>query len=219
MTAFRQRGIDAASKELAAIPEVCSFIESGNLETVIKQRIEDGEVDLIVMGTIGQEKHLSKLVGTNTSFLIDEAPVPVLIIPNEATYQAPSRLCYATDLKHLDPFLATELFDLFAPFYTEVDFVHVAASEKEETAYSLNLLRKAIDRPEVHDRLIFTRLTGKDQVKKLLRYAESSNASMVVMNRPQRGWMERLWKHSHTREAILKTELPLLILHAAEVKV
>ena len=216
MTAFRRRGIDAAVNELTRIPEVCTFIEAGDLDPIIRQRIEAGKADLVVMGTIGQEKPLSGLVGTNTSYMIDEATVPVLIIPNEASYRRPSSLCYATDLVHLDPFRVTELFELFAPFKPVADFVHVASSDKEKTEYDLDLLRKVIDRPDIHDRLTFTRLKGKDEVEELLRYAETSNASIVVMNRPHRGWLERFWKRSHTRKAMLKAEVPLLILHVSE---
>lgn len=219
MDAFRRRVVDAAINELTGIPEVCTFIEAGDLDPIVKQRVEAGKVDLIVMGTTGQEKPLARLIGTNTTYMIDEAAVPVLIIPNEASYRRPSRLCYATDLKHLDPFRVTDLFELFAPFRPEADFVHVAASDNEENEYNLSLLREVIDRPEIHDRLHFTRLNGKNEVAELLRYAETSNADVVVMNRPHRGWLERLWKRSHTREAILKTEVPLLILHAAEVGV
>ena len=219
MATFRRRGVDAAVNDLTGVPEVCSFIEAGDLEPIVKQRIEDGKVDLVVMGTTGREKPLARLVGTNTTYLIDEALVPVLIVPNETGYRPPNRLCYATDLQHLDPFRITELFELFAPFTPVADFVHVVTSGREQTEYNLSMLRKVIDRPEIHDQLVFTRISGKDEVDELLRYANTSNASMVVMNRPHRGWLERLWKHSHTREAMLKTEVPLLILHAAEVGV
>lgn len=219
MDAFRQRGIDAVINELTGIPEVCSFIEAGDLDPIVKQRIEAGRVDLVVMGTRGREKPLANLVGTNTSYLIEEATVPVLIIPDEADYRLPARLCYATDLEHLDPFRITEVLGLFEPFEPLVDFVHVAPDNRDHAGYSLDLLREAIDRPEIHDRLIFTRLTGPDEVEELLRYAGTSGADVVVMNRPHRGWLERLWKRSKTREALLKTEIPLLILHAAELAV
>jgi len=216
MVSFRRKGIDEAMNTLTGIPEVCIFIESGDLDPIMKKRIEAGKTDLIVMGTTGREKPLSGLIGTNTTHLIDETTVPVLIVPNEASNRPPKRLCYATDLEHLDPFRITEVFDLFAPFEPSADFVHVVSTGSNKTEYNLSLLRRVLDRPEIHDRLTFSRITGKNMVEKLLRYAEESAADMVVMNRPHRGWLERLWKHSHTQEAMVKTELPLLILHLDE---
>ncbi len=216
MQAFRRRGIDGAINQLTGIPEVCTFIEAGDLDPIVRKRVEAGKADLIVMGTTGQEKPLARLIGTNTSFMIDEATVPVLIIPNEASYRPPGRLCYATDLQHLDPFRITELFELFAPFAPKADFVHIVASAKEKNEYDLELLKRVVDHPEIHDRLSFTSITGKEEVEILLHHAKLSNADVLVMNRPKRGWLARLWKHSHTREAMMKTEMPLLILHAAE---
>lgn len=216
MATFRRKGIDRAVNELTGIPEVRTVIEAGELDPIVKKRIDDGLAELIIMGTTGLEKPLAKLVGTNTTYMIDEASVPVLIIPNEATYRPFKRICYGTDLKHLDPFGITDLLDLFAPYQPTVDFVHVATSEDDDTEYNLSMLRRVIDRPNIHDRLSFTRLDGKDEVQELLRYAQTSGADMLVMNRPRRGWLERIWKGSHTREAMLKAELPLLILHESE---
>jgi nucleotide-binding universal stress UspA family protein len=216
MADFRRRGIDAAMKELTGIPEVCSLIKAGDLEPIVSKRIEAGEVDLIVMGSVGEDKPLSNLVGTNTIYMIDEASVPVLIVPDEATYRPPSRICYATDLEHLDPFQINDVLDLFAPFKPDVDFVYVAKTDQEETEYTMDLLRRVVDRPDIHDRISFIRLRGKNEVDTLLRFAQTSSADLLVMNRPRRGWLERLWKKSSTREAMLKSEMPLLILHAAE---
>lgn len=216
MTDFRSRGIDVAMKELTGIPEVCSLIKAGELGTVVANRSAAGEVDLIVMGSEGEDKPLSGLVGTNTSFLIDKASVPVLIVPDEATYRPPSRICYATDLEHLDPFQINEVLDLFAPFTPSVDFVYVATTDRDETEFTMNLLRRVIDRPGLHDRANFIRLREDNEVAALLSYAQTSGAGLLVMNRPRRSWLHRLWKKSHTREAMLKSNMPLLILHEAE---
>jgi nucleotide-binding universal stress UspA family protein len=168
------------------------------------------------MGTSGEDKPLSGLVGTNTTYLIDDAAVPVLIVPEETGYRPPNRLCYATDLQHLDPFSISDVFDLFGPFEPVVDFAHVATSENEKTEFNLSLLRKAIDRPEIHDRLDFTSLYGEDGEETLLWHTRLSNADLLVMNRPHRGWLERLWRRSFTKNVMLKAELPLLILHGRE---
>jgi nucleotide-binding universal stress UspA family protein len=216
MAKFRRKGMDGAINELTGIPEVCTFIEAGELDLIVRKRIEAGKAELIIMGTTGLEKPLANLVGTNSTYMIDEATVPVLIIPNEADYRPLNRICYATDLKHLDPFRVTDLLELLAPYLPTVDFVHVATSENKDTEYNLSMLRRVIDRPQIHDRLAFTRINGKDEVEELLRYARASEADLLVMNRPHRGWLERIFKHSHTREAMLKAELPLLILHNIE---
>ncbi|SER03593.1 universal stress protein [Neolewinella agarilytica] len=216
MVSFRSKGIDNAMNTLTGIPEVCVFIEAGDLGPIVKKRIKAGKTDLIIMGTTGREKPLSGLIGTNTTHLIDETKVPVLIIPNEARTRKPGRLCYATDLKHLDPFRVTELFDFFGPFAPNVDFVHVSSVSHEKTEFDLDLLRKVLDQPDIHERLNFTQISGKNKVDELLRYAKKSAADIIVMNRPRRGWLERLWKRSHTQEAIVKTELPLLIFQADE---
>jgi nucleotide-binding universal stress UspA family protein len=216
MAAFRRKGIDGAMNDLTGIPEVCTFIEDGDLDPIVRKRIEAGLAELIIMGTTGQEKPLANLVGTNSTYMIDEATVPVLLIPNEADYGPLNQICYATDLKHLDAFRVTDLMELFAPYQPTVDFVHVATSENAETEYNLSMLRRVIDRPQIHDRLKFTRISGKNEVEEILRYALISEADVLVMNRPQRGWFERIWKGSHTRKAMLKTEMPLLILHENE---
>lgn len=218
MAEFRRAGVDKAMQEGVGIPEVNSLILDGDLEPLIRSRIDAGEVGLIVMGSSGNDKPLSKLVGTNTTFLIDEVSVPVLIVPDEATYRRPTRICYSTDLQHLDPFRITEVLELFEPFTPSVEFAYVVTPGHPSTEYTPELLRTSLKRPDLQDRIGFIRLEGKTVVDAILQYVKTAapTPDLLIMNRPKRGWLNRLLIRSRTREAMLKAEIPLLILHQAE---
>ncbi len=59
--------------------------------------IEDGNIHLIIMGTLGASLDQQSLVGKNTTAVISRIKCPILVVPEEATYKKPQNIAFPTD--------------------------------------------------------------------------------------------------------------------------
>lgn len=214
MSAFYEEGLAVGKANLMHQPKVTTFLETGDLQLAIQRQAKERENDLILMATRGSEDGWDTFWGTNTSFLTSKAPCPVLVIPPNTTFRPFQSIGYATDLKHIDAFQAGNIQQAFWPFSPNLHFVHVQPTKEEETDFDLPLLRKMFRQPETGFEPTFTTLYDDNIVAGLFDFAEERHCDLIVMFRPQRSWFERLFSKSHTREAVMKTSMPLLILGA-----
>lgn len=215
MQNFLERGLAASANELENLAAVRTFIRIGDLRHNLWRMFEEEKADLIVMGTHGAKDRWDELIGTNTTFLINRSPCPVIIIPNGVDYTSLDKLCFATDLNHPDVFKAGHLARALRPYKPFIDFVHVHDGDK--TDFDLNLLREVFDRPSNGLKAGFTTISGKEVIKELFEYAKGTDCNMLVMSRPHHGWWARTFKYSHTRQAVLQAEIPLLIFDADDI--
>ncbi len=215
---FFASGMGAVNGKLAGIPAVRSYVKKGHLRSVIRQHVDGERNDLVVMGTHGEDGgQVDNIFGSNTSLLVSKAPCPVLVIPKGVAFRPLRSICFATDLTHIDAFHAGHLLRALRIFEPRLDFVHVRTDKAEQTNFDMNLLRQVFDRENADVDTRFHVLDDEDVTEKLFGYAEDIGADLVVMHRPRRGWLDRLFTHSTTREAVLEATLPLLILPQEEV--
>lgn len=69
----------AKAKLIAAGLEVTADIQAGQPETVIAQVVEQGGVDLLVMGAYGHSRIRSLFIGSTTSEMIRSCKIPILL--------------------------------------------------------------------------------------------------------------------------------------------
>lgn len=202
--------------QLSKPPLVKSYIKVGDLAVVIQDHIEVENNTLIIMGTHGYQDGWDKLLGTNTTALLGRMPCPMIVIPKDFPYRELNSLCYATDLKHADAFQADNLLTALLPFKPEVNFVHIRQQE-EEPEFGLSSLRKMFDRPGSGIKTSFVSINRDDVVDGLFGYARENGADMVVMARPERNWLSRIFIKSHTKDAVKYASLPLMILSSGDL--
>ena len=213
LTDFFTKGMTAVSGQLEHAPAVRSYVESGNLRATILRHVEVEGNDLVVMGTHGEDnEEVDNIFGSNTSKLVGQAPCPVLVVPEGFGFQLLSSICFATDLTHIAAFHAGHVLKALRVFRPRLDFVHVKTGKGQKTNFNMDLLREVFRRPDRGIDSRFHILEDDDVAEEILDYAKASNADLVVMHRPRRGWLSRLFNKSNTREAVLEASLPLLIL-------
>lgn len=197
---------------------VRSFIEMGDLRSVIRNQVSKMNNDLIVMGTHGRGDAWDELLGTNASFLVARAPCPVVIVPEGVPYRSLDRYCYATDLNHADVFYTTEVVKALKTDKPIVNYLHVRNTNKESTDFDLSLIREIFGRSDSEMEAHFTNLKNDDTVKAIFDYAADLSCSLVIMSRPERSWFERLIFKSTTRDAALRATIPLFIYGPEDLK-
>ncbi|SER03752.1 universal stress protein [Neolewinella agarilytica] len=214
---FFTKGMTAVSSHLEHVPAVRLFVENGSLRATILRHLEAEQNNLILMGTQGEDnEEADNIFGSNTSNLVGRATCPVLVIPKSFDFRPLHSICYATDLTHIDAFHAGHVLKALRVFKPRLDFVHVKTGKGQKTNFDMDLLREVFHRPGTGVDTRFHVLEDDDVAEEILDYAEDISADLVVMHRPRRGWLSRLFSKSNTREAVLETTLPLLILPQEE---
>ncbi|PPK87610.1 nucleotide-binding universal stress UspA family protein [Neolewinella xylanilytica] len=212
LLAFYRKGLTLEAGKLRHVPAIQTYVEIGDLRYSIRRQVQREKNDLIVMGTTGSQGAWDDLLGTNTSVLMNRAPCPILIVPEQATYQPLRDICFATDLQGTAPFQAGSLLRSLRPFSPRMHFVHITTGDDKVPQYGLELLREVFDRPDKGYHATITERKSPHVTRAIFDFAGERDCQLVVMHRPERGWLNRLSKGSRTRDAALHTPLPLLIL-------
>jgi nucleotide-binding universal stress UspA family protein len=214
---FMDSEIAALGSQLQRIPKVTCLVSVGDLRSTIREKANEMNNDLIVMGTHGQHDVWDKLLGTNTTFLLKRSPLPLLIVPNGVGFTPCKLLCYATDLQHADAFKVERILDVFSVFRPDLHFLHVLPAEKEQTAYDLGLLRELFGNSNAATKTTFATVNNEEVISGINDYVSRNHCDLVIMHRPDHSWLEDLFRSSNTREAALKGTFPLLVFRQEDV--
>lgn len=176
--------------------------------TAILKYSEANDIDLVVMGTQGDNSLRTILFGSVTKKVAAKSKIPVLAIPEVVKDKLHSnKILMALDNKILEnektfavPKTIAERLGL------KIDILHVTNNKKDFPfdPYISAYLGDTIGEVYIRE--------GNDPVKLIKRYAEFHNIGMLIMIRRKKSYFEKLFTVGNTAEEIAKTNTPLLIL-------
>lgn len=197
--------------------EMASVITMGFAVDEIILTAQKHTPDLIVMGrryTEGMKKILS---GSITSDIIEKAPVPVLVVPeNVAPHSALTDILYASEFSDDDQRALKYLIRFGAHYHSAIHCVHVARKEEAESRQKMDALEKQFADDEKNKRIEFHTISSENVTDGLLDYAGSKNISMMAMLTHRRSFFISLFDRSLTLKIAFKTNIPLMVFHAGK---
>ena len=110
--------------EFVPIVDYDNFIDSVN------QCVDKNDIELVVMGTKGVTNNLKKILGSNTSHIIQNSKVPVMAIPNNYKFKPVHKLLFTTNYKY--DYSINELqvlIDIAEHYDFEICVLHLTESE------------------------------------------------------------------------------------------
>lgn len=69
-----------------------------NIQECLKKYIQQEKFDLVIAGTKGATGLKKVFIGSNAAGMIDNLPIPVIVIPKDAQYHDHAHITYVTDL-------------------------------------------------------------------------------------------------------------------------
>ncbi|GGK85428.1 universal stress protein [Rufibacter glacialis] len=193
--------------------EVETFCLYGPFIPLVNDLVKTQAVDLVVMGTKGASNVLSKLVGTNTSTFIKEAPCPVLVVPGQATFRTVRHIAYASDFETEETVYLKQLFQVAAGLGAEVHIINVT-SETELNIVPDEQVLKSIAKNFPRQNYSVAQLPHEDVVTGLREFVEENQMDLLAVSIQDRDLLESLFHHSITKELALQAFTPLLTLPA-----
>lgn len=209
-------------KSLLELKENCykEFIEhipielityKGLLQSGIAKTVQKHQIDLVIIGTHGASGYLKKIIGTNTSSLLNSTHCPILIVPEKYEFSGWDNAVIATD------FTYTAAINKFAKFKKLVNgfpvklkILHVLTEKSQsenlrekELQFKKDFVGKNIDFVYQHD----------DNISDgILNYLKESNANLIVVVKHQYSFLTKLLHDSATKQLAFQTTIPVLIL-------
>ena len=183
-----------------------------------KEKISDyakrEQVDLIVMGTSGTDKLVNKLLGSNTSTVIENAHCPVLAIPSGTTFKSVQNIAYATNFDSKDIESITQLGQVAKVTNSTLHCIHVnlfsgeaestkSAGFEAEVKTSLGGLPVIFNSWSAHN--------VEDGLEIFCRVNQIDILAMLTHNRST--WNKVFGEHSVTKSMAMRNKLPLLAFH------
>lgn len=185
-----------------------SHIFRSNAVSCIVNYSEANDIDLIIMGTQGDNSLRTLLFGSVTKKVAAKTNIPILAIPEAVKDRLQSnKILMAIDDKVLDNEDTFKIPKLLATnLGLKIDILHIAQNGEDcpFDPFISKYLGDAIGEINVK--------SGTDPVKEIKNYAEKHNIGMLIMIRREKSFFSKLFKVGNTAEEIAKTNIPLMIL-------
>ena len=214
MQSFVEMGITQVqvNYEFDNLPIVNAEVEIGMPGSTVIETSRKDDIDMIVMGTRGEHNALERFLGSVTTYVIENAPCHVWVIPEEATYHNIDKIAYATNLQEADPYHIWEVGKLLEPFSPIMHCVHVNTNGSMDNAISFANLGAFFEHHAPSLQINFQPLSGKSVIKALEEFIDTYDVDVMAMYAPAHSWTDRLLHRSNTKRMALDTHVPLLIL-------
>jgi nucleotide-binding universal stress UspA family protein len=169
---------------------------------------------LIAMGITGRTVLGQKMIGSNTLKMVEKCPVPVLIVPSDATYNGLNNVAFASDFKDVmrttPAAFINSVLEMFNPklHIVNVDPDHYV-SITEACQIEKEKLEKMFDahKPE------FYFIGMNDFFDAMDNFVKDYHIDMLVTVPRAHGNSGALFKSTHTKRLAYHSNIPLMDAH------
>lgn len=189
----------------------CNFGSPGGL--LVEESLKR-EAQYIIAGMGTRGKGIRKLFGNTITELVQHSNVPILVIPENASFKtiAKMALAYERDLSFdADTRLLEPLTYLGDTFKSKLQLVHVYRDVVEHLNDRFND-RTRIERFTRHLQPETTNLYGTSVTAELEIFIHEQHIDLVAMLIQKHSFLARLFTKSQTRRMIFETDIPLLLI-------
>ncbi|MEO8855174.1 MAG: universal stress protein [Ginsengibacter sp.] len=203
------KAIKALSKNHKA--KIQGQVEEGSPANVILEIVKETNPDIIIMGMKGKGKSNS-VFGSTVTAIVRKSIIPVLIIPENASYQSIDTITFATDFNAgIEKENYSLLLKIAKKFHS---FIHILNVQKNEMVIKdeefIGKMRTfSVFTNEKHNFYTIEDNTVVDGINQFIRQNPSD---MLVMMAHRHSFFERMIGKVHTTKMSYETKIPLLIL-------
>ena len=182
----------------------------GFLQEQIAEIVTRVQADLIVMGITGGGKFEQVVMGSNTTHILHEVSVPVLIVPPNATYKPIEKIAWACDYKEVMKTTPAETIkQVLASLKARLVVVH---NNTDTEDFSPELYHNNRVVADMFEKLepAFVLVEGEDFAHAMDAFIEQHRIDIMLVVPKRHGWLSSLFRRSHTSKLAFHTHIPLL---------
>jgi len=186
--------------------------KEGSSSNAVLEAAKEMHADLILAGMKGSGKATRRFFGSTVTSLARKTTVPLMVIPEGASYRRPETISLANDISyHAGTHLLDFLRMMVERFHSTLYIVRVVTKKANEV---VEILNRPSNLSEMVSKLepLYEYPLDKNISKALKNFISTHHVDLLAMV-PHREYLpERWFLRSNTREMIFKTDIPLLIL-------
>ena len=207
--------------EFCQKPITFHVVENNSISDCVLRLSKILSPDLIITGMKNSHSTRGYFSGNIANSLLDKIEVPLLIVPNNMTYNVLETIVYATDFEEEDILSIQKLIEIAKPFKALIEIVHVYEMDKyiaqENMENFKNSLLKQISYPEI----TFKSIVSSKIKSGLLSILNNEKASMLAMLERKHDWgLNNLFHKDLVKDMEATVEIPILAFnkHSAKKK-
>lgn len=183
-------------------------VRARTVAEMVRKYVAKHPTNMVVMGLQGASALKKARLGGTTVSVIDECTVPVLAIPEFASYRNLQHIVYASDLKNIQKEL--EVIVEFAKIYgSTVHMIHVAPVMDKKVEASVNQVYETINKIQ-YDKLDFKLILEEDITQAIDQYIKKTKADLLTTFTHKLSLEEKIFGKSVTRRLAYQGTIPLL---------
>lgn len=171
-------------------------------------------IDVVVMGSTGENQVLDKWFGTVSSYVAQNAFCPVLLVPNDTIYRNPQRLLFAHNLDQPNHTATLERVVFIAKcFEAKVHnlYVNTHGGQDKEIEQLVNREWGLFESERFSFKTVIVK--RKSILDSIQSYAIAHRIDMVLIFTHHRPFLQQVFRESLTKQIALAPKVPTLILH------
>jgi nucleotide-binding universal stress UspA family protein len=183
-------------------------IRSHTVAEMVKRYTDKNKTNMVVMGSRGASALKKARLGGTTVSVIDDCNVPVMAIPEFASYKNLEHIVYASDLKDTQKEL--DIILEFAKIYgSAVHMIHVTPAMDKKVEASKAAV-EAIIKKANYAKLDFKLILEEDIPKAIDSYIKATKADLLTTFTHKLSLEDKLFAKSVTRTLAYLGTIPLL---------
>lgn len=190
------------------------IVQMGFAANEIVEIAKSEEVDLIVMGTKGENDLADVIFGSVTINVMEEAPCPLFAIPPNSDFSKIRQLTFACDILHLDVYSLAQVINIAVALQLPIHFFTILIPKSKFSYQEIEKIYKLLKNILGFANFSYEISEDKDIINGIERYTSQKHIHCLVMTKHYRTFWENLFKKSVTERIAAHTHVPLLILHA-----
>jgi len=194
-------------------------LQRGIASEEIIRKSEDYEPDVIIIGTRGAGAQENDLIGSVTAKVMEEAKVPLLVIPEDAKYEGihTINILYVTDFDDSDYVSIKKLMRLMEPFSIRFYCMHVGDTDSSSwDKAKMNHMREKLAELGPSREVDCQIVEGDDPVKAVEAYIQEKRIDILSMVTHKQGLLARFFRPDMARKVLFHTNTPFLVFHAKD---
>jgi nucleotide-binding universal stress UspA family protein len=200
----------AKNSHLAA-ERITQMVEFGDAATGILETAKMIHADFIVMGTKGAANMLDRWLGTTAQKVMEDAPCPVWIIPQEACLDYPSKIMYAADFKENETEAMRKVLAFSEPMGANCKVVHIKDYFESEIVEDVQKTIGDLKAEFIHEDVSFKELNRHNVVDALEKHILNYKPDVLILAKHKKSIFGTIFDTSITKHFVQEGRLPMLI--------
>ena len=196
----------ADDRNLSHIQINHAMVEGETISTITKIATSEA-YDLIIMGTEGASVLKEIFVGTHAGEVMEEAPCPVITIPNQADFDGRiDKIGVTIDFSTDDIKVIHNVLKLANALKANVEVLHVDLTNTGMITQKMQEFETAFAN---YNELTFVEIEGDSVIEAVANYAENNNIDILAMVTHKRNFIQELFSFSHAKKMTYQQKVPV----------